>query len=205
VKLWTTFYDYLMPLAPGCTQAFADQQLRLAAREWCDKTLCWRLWLDDVTTVTDVNEYDFGAATGQEVVQLLRATLDAQDLDVLTADSIPANWRSDTGWSDRQGIFTVDAKTFILVPQPAAGLIAQTEVALRPTIDATGVEDFIFASYVNEIATGAAARLHAMPKKPYSYPQSTARAEFNAAIDKAASDVSHAFSRAPARVRASFL
>lgn len=205
MKAWTTLYDYLMPLAPGCSQAMADLQLRIAAQEWCDKTLCWRVWLDDVTTEADVNQYDFETGIGQDVVQLLRATLDGHDLEVITVDTVPANWRSDTSFSEHKGIFSVDSETFILVPMPDVGLIVQTEVALRPTNDATGIEDFIFNSYASDIATGAAARLHAMPKKPYSYPQSTARAQFQAAIDSTASDVWHAFSRAPARTRASFL
>jgi hypothetical protein len=205
MKVWTQFYDYLMPHVPGCPMAMANLQLRLAAQEWCDKTLCWRAWLDDVTTLTDENSYDFPVTSTQEVVQLLRATLDGQSIEVLTPDSVPANWQSDTSWSRRRGIFTQDAASFVLVPMPAADLIVQTEVALRPSNTATGVEDAIFAAYVNEIATGAAARLHAMPGKPYTYAASTARKEFNDAIATTASEVWHAFSRAPQRVRASYL
>jgi hypothetical protein len=202
---FTYFYDDLMPLVPGCPMAMANKALLRAAQEWCEKTLCWRAWLDDVTTLTDENTYDFNVVAGQEVVQLLRATLDGQDILVMTPDSIPANWRTSTAWSDRTGIFTQDASSFVLVPTPAADLIVQTEVALRPTNTATGVEDAIFAAYANEIATGAAARLHAMPGKPYTYAASTARKEFQDAIATTASEVWHAFSRAPQRVRASFL
>jgi hypothetical protein len=204
MKTWSQFYDYLMPLVPNCPQPMADQQLRLAAQEWCDGTLCWRLWLDDVAmNGTDTN-YDFETTSQQEVSQLLRATLDGKDLPAITADQLPSNWRTLSSFCDR-GIFTIDAESFDVVPLQAAGLIVQTEVALRPSNTATGVEDFIFRSYVNEIATGAAGRLHAMPRKPYSYPQSTARGQFLNAIDKVASEISHAFSRAPTRVRAHYL
>jgi hypothetical protein len=205
MQAWENFYPYLLPLVPGCPYPTADLQLRLASQEWCDKTLCWRIWLGDVTTTTDENTYAFGFASGSELVQLLRSTLDGQEQDVLTADSIPANWQSDTSWCDRKGIFTTDGENFVLVPMPAADLVVSNEVALRPSNAATGVEDAIFSAYANEIATGAAARMHAMPGWSFSYPQSTARSEFNEAIASAASDVWHGYSRAPQRVRARFL
>lgn len=203
MKAWNAFYDYLMPLVPQCPQPMANLHLRLAAQEWCDRTLSWREWLDDVTTTGDLS-YDFGVSSTQDVVQLLRATLDGQDLPVITPDQLPSNWRTSSAGCIR-GIFTLDTQTFNVVPTQAAGLIVQTEVALRPSNTATGVEDSLFRSYANEIATGAAARLHAIKKKPYSDAQSTARGEFNEAIDKVASEVWHAYSRAPLRTRASFL
>jgi hypothetical protein len=202
---WASFLDDLMPLAPGCTQLMANKVLLRAAQEWCERTLCWRAWLSDVTTTTDENTYAFGLSAEQDLVQLLRSTLDGVEIDVLTADSIPANWQADTSWSDQRGIFSTDGANFVLVPMPAADLLVANEVALRPANAATGVDSAIFAAYANEIALGAAARLHAMPKKPYSYPQSTARAEFEDSIHKAASDVWHGTSRAPTRVRARFL
>lgn len=59
MKKWADFYDYLLPDVPGCPLAMADLQLRQAAREFCEMTMAWVEWLDDVTTVADVLEYDF--------------------------------------------------------------------------------------------------------------------------------------------------
>jgi hypothetical protein len=202
---WVSFYDDLLPLVPGCSQAMADKVLLRAAQEWHERTLCWRSWLYDVTTTTDENTYAFGFDARSELVQLLRSRLDGQEQDVLTADSIPANWQADTSWCDRKGIFTTDNANFVLVPMPAADLVVSNEVALRPSNAATGVDSAIFARYGYEIALGAAARLHEMPGKPYSDANSTARARFETAIARAASDVWHGSSRAPQRVRARFL
>jgi hypothetical protein len=202
---WIGFYDDLLPLVPGCSQAMADKVLLRAAQEWHERTLCWRSWLYDVTTTTDENTYAFGFDARSELVQLLRSRLDGQEQDVLTADSIPANWQADTSWCDRKGIFTTDNANFVLVPMPAADLVVSNEVALRPSNAATGVDSAIFARYGYEIALGAAARLHEMPGKPYSDANSTARARFETAIARAASDVWHGSSRAPQRVRARFL
>lgn len=203
MKPFSAFYDYLLPWVPGCSLAMANLQLRLAAQEWCDRTLCWRQWLDDVTTSGVQEPYDFNTSSGQQVAQLLRANLDGREIAVLTADQVPSNWRT-TGASCVRGIFTLDSEAFNVVPTQAAGLIVQTEVALRPSNTATGVEDSVFSSYVEEIAMGAAGKLHAMPKKPWSLPQSASLAMFTDAIDKVASEVAHAYSRAPNRVRASF-
>lgn len=204
MKAFSQFYDDLLPLVTGCPTAMADHALKRAVREWCDRTLCWRDWLADVTTLADENNYDFEVQATQEVVQVLRATLDGAEVDVLSPDNLPTNWRT-ADWCDRAAIVTTDGVSFTLVPMPSAGQTVAVEVALRPSDTATTVEDFIHARYCAQIAKGAAARLHAMPGKPYTYPASTARAEFESDIARVASEVAHAFSRTPLRVRASFL
>jgi hypothetical protein len=204
MKTWDQFYDYLLPWVPGCPTPMADLHLRLAARTFCEGTLCWRDWLDDVTTNgTDVL-YDFETDTTQDVVQLLHANLDGCSIRVIRQEDVPGDWRTNT-CIDRSIFAVSNTEQFAVVPLQAAGLIVQTEVALMPSLTASGVEDHVFKSYVQEIAMGAAASLHALPKKPYSDPQSTAGGRFKAAIDTTATDVLHSFSRAPVRTRARFL
>lgn len=203
MKTWDQFYPYVLPQVPGFVLPTVDIQLRLAAQEWCERTLCWREWLDDVTTTATDLQYDFEVDTDKQVVQLLRATLDGQDLEVLTPDQLPSNWRTAAAGCDR-GIFTIDRVSFNVVPQQAADLVVQTEVALKPSITARGVDDQVFSQYVNEIANGAIGRMHMMPGAPWALPNSPLPAQFQAAIDKTASDVWHAHSRAPMRIRASF-
>lgn len=202
MKLWSAFLDDLMPMVPGCPQPMAEFHLRRAAQKFCERTLCWREWLDDQTTAGEETFY-FGVDTKQEVVQLLRATLDGQEMDVISADKLPANWRS--GNAVVRGIFTLDRDSYFIVPTPGTGVVVQTEVALKPSNTATGISDELFRHYVDHIALGAAARLHSTVGTPYSNPQSTARAQFDAAVAEVASDVDKAHSRTANRVRAHFL
>ena len=204
MKLWSEFYDYLMPWVPGCPSGMADLHLRMAARKFCDGTLCWRDWLDNTTTIANTVVYDFETDTTQDVVQLLHANFDGCSIPVIRQEDVPRDWRTNTcvGIS----IFALtNAEQFALVPVQAAGLIVQTEVALRPSVSATGIEDHIFNSYAELIALGAAGSLAALPKKPYSDHTSTAEARFREAINDTAADVLHSFSRAPVRVQARFL
>lgn len=166
MKKWADFYDYLLPDVPGCPLGMADLQLRLAAREFCDKTLVWVEWLDDVTTVADVLEYDFDLTPQQEVIQLQRATIDDKHLPVLSERDIPSNWRVSASMD--RSIFTLDKKVFYVVPAQSAGLAVATQCALKPSQAAIGVEDFIYEQYADVIAAGAKAKLMLSPKKPYT-------------------------------------
>lgn len=195
MKAWSQFYPYVQPKVPGVVLPTIDFQLRLAAQEWCEKTLCWRDTLDPVTTNGVDRVYDFNVDLTQLVVQILGATLDGNPLDVLSIGDMPSNWRtSDACDKAIFGLFA--ASQFAVVPLQSTGLSVITEVALMPSNTATGVTDEIFARYVKHIARGALAELQ---------PQGGHREAFENAINEVASEVSHSFGNGPARVRASFL
>jgi hypothetical protein len=204
MKNWNQFYDLLLPWVPGCPLPMADLQLRTAARRFCDKTMVWREWLGDITTDGAAVVFDVSKSGQQEVVQLLRATLAGETLNVIRQEDVPGDWR--TNYWPCPSIFGVNAGSQLaLVPLQATGLTLKTEATLRPSLVATGIPDAIFAKYAEAIAWGAAAILAAMKNKPYSDANSPTGDMFAAAINDAATDIAHSFSAAPMRTRASFL
>ncbi|MCY1167377.1 hypothetical protein D9M73_73380 [compost metagenome] len=166
MKTWDQFYDYLLPDVPDCPLNMAKFALRVAAQQFCEKTLAWQETLDATAIAADTLNYDFNITSTQEVVQIRTATLDDRDLKVLSERDLPSNWR--TNGSARGGVFTLDRQTFYVVPQASAGELVVLTVAVKPSNTATGVSNDLFANYVDEIATGAKARLQKTPKKPYT-------------------------------------
>lgn len=165
MKTWAEFYDHVLPDVPDCNPAMADIALRHAAREFCEKTKAWDEWRGPEKTTATTIQMDFDISPLEEVVKLLGATLDGEDLRVRSVNDLPANWMTNSGL---QGIVTIDRSSYYVVPQRAAGLSVLTRLALKPSNTGTGVSDQLFAHYVEEIATGAKARLMLSPKKPYS-------------------------------------
>lgn len=204
MKLWTEFYDTLLPDVPGCNPAMANVALRHAAREFCERTKVWDEWRGPQLTVATSIQYDFDIGGGEEVVKLLGATLAGNDLDVRSVNDMPNNWQTASG--SLSGILTQDRRTFYLVPQCEAGLEIKTRVALKPSNKGTGVSDELFAHYLEDICVGARARLHASIKKPYTDKTAAAecRADFNMRMAKVARAVEKSFSRVPRRVVPNF-
>lgn len=204
MKAWNTFYDYLMPDVPDCPNGMANLALRISAQQFCERTLAWSAELAGVTMLANTLVYPFGITDQQEVVQLASATLDGSDLCVIAERDLPANWR--VNGFGRRGIFTLDRRSFYVVPQQGAGSVVKTTVSLKPSNIATGVSDELFANYVDEIALGAKARLQMTPKKPYT---DGALGQFNqAAFESKCSDIGWEVARANGntarRTRASF-
>ena len=201
---WANFMDHLLPDVPGCVPAMAVIALRHAAREFCERTKVWDVWLDPQSTCADAVEYDFEIDRTQEVVKLLQATLAGAPLAILSVNDLPADWNE--GGHCPRGIFTQDRRTFNLLPKMADGLEIRTRVALKPSMTATGVEDSIFSQYAEDICTGAKARLMFSPKKPYTDNALALlhRDTFGGRCDAVARQVEKSFSRTPRRTTAVF-
>lgn len=204
MKLWSEFYDSLLPDVPGCNPAMANVALRHAAREFCDKTLAWNEIRGPQDTVAGSIEYDFDVGGSEEVVKLLGATLNGVPLKIRAQNDMPPNWQTAPG--GLSGILTVDRRSFFVVPQRAAGLQIQTWIALKPSKKGAGVCDPLFGQYEEDICIGAKARLMMSIKKPYTDIASAAvhRADFDARMARAARAVEKSFSRTPRRVVAQY-
>jgi hypothetical protein len=166
VKAWAEFYDYVLPHVPNCPLVMADMHIRMAAQQFCEKTLAWIVDLDPVKTTSAAIEYDIDMTSQQELVQITKATIDGKPVAVGNEANLPANWKT-SAYPERQ-VFSIDRKTFFLIPQQSADLDVTLTVALKPSNLATGITNEIYANYVQDIADGAKAMLMMVPKKPYT-------------------------------------
>lgn len=198
MKTWADFHDQYLSDVPGCTYFAAQNELRHAARDFCERTQAWRVTMDPIVTVADVSLYDVDRTSQTELVKLISAKLDGQKLHVMLPDE-----EDEYGAT---GIQMVNERQFALYPTPADGLNAVLKAVLKPSLEASGVDNLLYAMYAKEISYGAKARLMGETSKPYSNPMGAAQNEawFESAVARIHIKVIKAHSRAPLRVRASF-
>lgn len=167
MKTWDKFFLDVMPDVPGCPEPIAEHAIKRAAQEFFESTRVWRVWMDDITTALNNSEYDIGLPRNSELVRIERATLAGREIELATADCLPADWKTNSS-SLPASIHTVDRKTVTLLPAPKAISVMLIEVTLKPGSSAAGIDDFLFDQYAETIAIGAKARLMKQPGKPYT-------------------------------------
>lgn len=198
MKTWSDFHAYYLNDLADCTFFAAENEIRQAAREFCEKSRAWRVRLDPITTVAGVPRYDFDRTNEMELVQLLRATLNGNTpLDLLP---------NDVGDTVR-GVLALSPREFELRPLPRGGDVLQLTAAMQPSNTAKGLDDVLFSMFADAISLGAKARLLDKDGKPYSNPAKAAqyRERFEAKIADAMVKAAKSFSSAALRTRASFM
>ena len=165
-----------------------EKQTRFAAIEFLRRTRAWVEWLDPVTSIAGLSEYDFDLPADADVARVERATLGGNSVQILSFRDAPHDWtRKDMA---DQGLVSRDRKTFRLGNAVAAGLLIQVQVALVPSRLASGLPDDLFERYNAEISAGALSRLLVIPGTPF-YATDMAmfkKNEFDAAINALAVD-----------------
>jgi hypothetical protein len=218
MKLWSAFYDYVLPDVPGCVPGMADFALRQAAIDWCEHTHAWKEYLDPQTISDGVTEYFFDISPLTQIVKLLDATYTTfpdppdpscppipcvRDLPVMREDALRSDWKTNTNCWRSPYILTLDRVSYFVMPQQCAGTLVTPHVAMKPSQTGTGISDDAFNQYAMDIANGAKARLMISPKKPYSSPDGAAvfQGMFEQARAAAAIIVGQSFSTSARRPR----
>lgn len=155
--LWSEFYPHLFLTVRGCSVLLADQELRNAAIEFLSRTRAWCVWLDPVTTVANVREYDFNLPVNSDIVRIEQATIAGTPITVSSYRASTSNPRNVIGGTDE--VFTIDTQTFVLSSAYAAGQSLEIQASLCPSRKATGIETFLYDQFYLDILEGAKARL----------------------------------------------
>lgn len=169
MKLWSDFYDSLLPDVPGCPFGSADYALRQSARDFCEQSLTWTYTHPDISVVNDQSDYTYVPPAEALVHTISYAEFNDKEISAETKDIDMhiSDWRNQTGSPK----FVLGMPNGIrLVPKPDLEGTLKLIVALKPDNDATGIDDEIYQEYRDVIVHGAMARLMLSPRKPYSKP-----------------------------------
>lgn len=201
MKTLTDFYPFVEPEVMGCPYPVIDHHLRLALREFCDRSQVWQEWADAITLDGTSNLFDADLASGQELVCVSRAILNDEDIDVLASSGLPADWQSSEPRDLRRATLVhFDAGQFMLFPAPTAGDVLRVLQVYRPSLAATRVGDILLTRWADEVATGCKARLMRMIQQPWANP--TLAIDYSARFERACSDAANNdFSRGKASRR----
>lgn len=187
MALWPDFYPFVLPDAPSAPDPAIDQALVGAAREFYQRTRCWRPWLS-FTTSGVTREYALTLPDGTDVERLERATLNGAPLDLLQADNQGVDLASQEGPELGLAAVSSNLGRVLLARVVPAGSAVRVQVSLMPSEAATGISDPDWAQYARGIAAGATARLLLQAGKTWTNPERAreCRDEFEGAIARAA-------------------
>lgn len=180
--LWQDFYSILLPWVPGCPSPVADQELRRAANEFYTRTRAWCVWLDPVTTLDNVREYDFNLPINTNLVRIEAANVGTTPITIASYRDRLTNPSTTPNATDE--VYTGDAKTLILDSTYAAGQSISVFASLAPSRKATGIDEALFDRHAEAIVMGAKARLMLVPGTTFYNPQlaTQAQSDFSTAI-----------------------
>lgn len=173
-----TFLKDTLPELPGAVRSVALRELRLAIREFFEKSYAWTTWVTGVTVPTGetpIQVTDSDANT--TVIGVLHVTYGSNDegfADLGTLNKRPTKY--ETGSAPSHWFITSNPDEFVLYPyvDPAPTKTVSVEVALMPNIAIDATQNTlprqIELKYYDAILQGFLARMYIHPNKPYSAP-----------------------------------
>lgn len=172
-KLFTTLYDEVLIDVPGVPADVALNAIRNTAIEFCDRTMCWVVDADPISSVAGLSVYQFEPENGSEVAGVIQANYSGSRIYPMTASQLDDEY-SQNLWSEQTGVpryyLIEQPEEFILVPIPSESVDSaiKMKVSLKPTRTSSGMERWVIDKYFDTLAHGAKARLCAMHKKPWT-------------------------------------
>jgi len=160
-----------LPQTPGIVRSVAMRELRLAAREFFEKSLTWTAIIDDVDATageTDLVITDGDSNT--EVIAVLGVALATGGKYLVPIAQRPSKFEE----SDDPISFFVTSNPDHIRVWPY--MVNTTEdfldvtVALIPAFDATDLPRQITLKYYDALVSGYLSRVYKHPNKPYSAP-----------------------------------
>lgn len=181
--LWSAWHPYVLPEVPGVPLPVLDHYIRQTAISFFAESQVWTASLAPIPVVASTGTYALVAAAETitaaplltevpEVSQVKWVWVDGQQIFPSSQEELGALL---TQWDDVEAAMVsnytqITQDTITLYPIPnfssATGLVVK--VALRPTLTAVGVPDWLGAGYVQEIAAGAKSALMGMVGRSWS-------------------------------------
>lgn len=168
--LWADIHSLVLPDVPGCPTPTIDVALAASAADFCARSHIWREELDPEIVISGIADYELSPnTTGAVLESVLWANLDGQPLEHVDARYVEKSKLDDTG--KPTSFWLINDTTVRLLPIPDDRYDLTTAISVKPSRAATGVEDWIYESYVEPIVSGAIWRLARTPGKAWSDPE----------------------------------
>ena len=171
------FFPNILPEVPGVAEMVAENAVRNAVIEFCEKSLILQRDHDPVNIKTGVVDYDLEPPKGYIVVKVMKAWLENSELTPLAPDFVRDAtvynrlFTSYESAPDRpRSYLQKDERSVTVwgVPDQDYDNGLTMRVALKPTRASDSVESVILEDYSETIASGALYRLMMSAGKPYT-------------------------------------
>ena len=168
---YETLLPDVLPHVNGCIDTLAENNIKAAVIELCERAGIYRQELDPITAVGDRYEYDFDAPNGTSVHRIEWVTYEGEELEPITSSLLEQrlkNWREESG---QPAYYVQQSSTsFFIAPVPASNSTSAIKVkaVLKPTYASGGCDDDVVNDYRDTIVNGALFRLLRMPAKEWT-------------------------------------
>jgi len=208
---FSKLFPYVLPQAPTCSNMLAEQNIRRAAIDLCQRSRVWRTTQHPLPLQNDFCEYEFEPDDGADRVQIEWVTYEGRRLEPTTEQRL---FHCDREWPKRRGCPThymeMNPGYIRLWPTPNDWLssfapptaestnetVASCDsgpcsvvvrISQRPRLDSNGMDSQVMEDHYGAIVNGALSYLMYMPGKEWSNPQLAQQyeASFVAGINKA--------------------
>jgi hypothetical protein len=164
MKKLELFLPRILPWCLGAPEPLIHQALLDSASQFCEETAAIHYITDPITIVAGVADYDIGLPQSNDLSRILRVWFGEDPW--ATPAGIPLNW------------VVTDLSQITIFPTPAAelapGQFMFADVAVKPSRNATVLDDRLYNDWLEGIVGGAIARLCATPDQPYTNPANAA-------------------------------
>lgn len=170
MKPLSAFYPRILPYLPGCPEPVVDQVLVNSAIEFAESSLTIRQNLDTFNTIVGLAQYDLDPPTSNhDINRVMGVTLNGRELHPGLAEAIRGDLPTATAtprgfYTDR----TDNTFTLMLSPPPDMVVPVVVNVTLRPTRNATMLDDDMYNIWIDPIVSGAIARAMQIPDQPFT-------------------------------------
>ena len=166
--LWSSFLPYIQPYVPGCPEIIIEAHLQEAAAEFCARSEVWRYDIEQDFTSKGTSDYEIDVPKKAVLENILVLYLNGSALSSVSDRhyDLPS-----TATSAAPCYYSIYQDSQIrFYPTPDKSYNFEGVGVLKPQLDATGVEDFIFQTHGRCISYGAIAKLAIIPGKEWSNP-----------------------------------
>lgn len=206
IVAYSTFFPYLIPLVPHVADPVAEQAVRDACIEFCKGSMIWREPIDPISSVKGEAVYEFDMPSTISLAHIVDLYYDGRRLWKQSVSEIASNFSRD--WMLMEGTPTVytmlnsDEITLVMKPDKSIPKAITGILALAPSRKSTGVNDYVYEDYVEEIVRGAASKLLVIPNQQWTDLKMGVgyRKQFVADIANARSHVNQGHMQAPISV-----
>lgn len=209
MKLWSAFYPDLVPELSGAALPIIDHWLRNTAIDFFDRSKAYVVDLAAIDAVASQMGYTLTLPANTDLVEIKSIFFSGKPLDPKARQFLESrfpDWRSEVGAPD---YYTQqDLNNVLLVPAPSANATGAIKIqaAIKPSIAAIGIEDWLFAKWRQALCSGTKAKMMAMRDVPWASPDHVAinLSAYEDAVMKATGNASNGFGMARPRFSGSF-
>jgi hypothetical protein len=174
IVTYDTYVPELQPYVPGCPRPTIINALQRTGWAFFTGSLAYRLWVPAFDLTISTTSYVIpGLPTETEVTQITTMYSQGVPVNEVTHEqffALDPEWPSKTGTNPQWFTALTDISTFNIIPIPEATVADafNLQVALAPTLTATGVEQAFFEQWKDGLIDGALSRLMEMPGKTWT-------------------------------------